>query len=114
MKGRLGSEGEVAKHSPLTQVQSAQDEDADEMSPESEDDGGSDIGSPEGERVMKSPELQDVDSPVLSGEEEFPDDEPDSPEMTAKKPVMVETGGGTAVLRDDDGGAPLDETSKHA
>lgn len=116
MKGRVGSHAETkeTRGSPLAKVQSAPSEDMDAAtSPESED-GGSEVGSPEGQRVMKSPELQDLDSPVLSGEEEFPDDESESPDLIAKKQVMVETGGGTVVLKDEDGGTPLTKGSKPA
>lgn len=114
MKGRMGSLAETrdTRSSPLVNVQSAPSEELDAVTTPDSEDGGSELGSPEEQRVMKSPELQDLDSPVLSGEEESPDDDPESPELTANRPAMVETSGGIAVLKDDDGGAPLNESSK--
>ena len=116
LKGKIGifSTENVNKGSPLARFRSAASDAVDSTgSAADSDDGASDdLGSPEGQRVMKSPELLDLDSPVLSGEEEFPDDDPDSPELSTKKPIVVETGGGTTLLRDDDGGAPLSEGAK--
>jgi hypothetical protein len=90
MKGRLGSQGSVTKHSPLTQVQSVTSEGIGApTSPDSDEEAASDVESPEGQRVMKSPELQDLESPVLSGDEEFPEDEPESPEQKAKEPAAL-------------------------
>lgn len=86
LKERLGSQVSTSKQSPLTQVQSLSSEDrATAASPDSEEEAASDLGSPEARRIMKSPELQDLDSPVLSGEEEFPDEETESPELNATR-----------------------------
>jgi len=116
LRGRVRTFGTetVNKGSPLAMVLSAQSDAVDSpgSAADSEDGGSEELGSPEELRVMKSPELQDLDSPVLSGEEEFPDDDPDSPELSTKKPIMIETGGGTALLREDEGGAPLTEGAK--
>jgi hypothetical protein len=87
MKGRFGSqsEGKEVKGSPLVKMQTAE---SDEVvnSPYSDNDVGSEEASPVDIRVMKSPELLDMETPTLSGEEEYPDDEePSSPEMAGKK-----------------------------
>lgn len=84
LKRRFGSqsEGKDMKGSPLAKMQSVQSDDT-VTSPDS--DVGSEEASPEGVRVMKSPELLNLESPVLSGEDEFPDDEePSSPEIAVK------------------------------
>ena len=87
MKGRFGSqsEGKDMKGSPLVKMQTAQSDDT-ITNPDSDNDVGSEEASPESIRVMKSPELMDLESPTLSGEDEYPDDvDPNSTEMVAKK-----------------------------
>jgi hypothetical protein len=60
----------AAKGSPLVRVESAQ---TDATSPDSE------LGESEGVRLMKSPEMQNLDSPELSGESAFGDDDAEGP-----------------------------------
>ncbi len=115
MKGRFGSqsEGKDAKGSPLVKMQTAQSDDT-VTSPDSDIDVGSEEASPEGIRVMKSPELIDLESPTLSGDDEYPDDdEPSSPETVAKKASIYMEG------KDDEhgrgslgGGTPLAKGDK--
>lgn len=69
----------VAKGSPLARVESAA---TDATSPESED----------GVRLMKSPDMQNLESPELSGESAFGDDDtegPSSPEPHLKSPSFI-------------------------
>ena len=115
MKGRLGShsEGKDVKGSPLVKMQTAQSDDT-VTSPDSDIDVGSEEASPECIRVMKSPQLMDLESPTLSGDDEYPDDdEPSSPEMAAKKTSIDMEG------KDDEhgrgslgGGTPLEPPAK--
>lgn len=101
MKRRFGSqsEGKDMKGSPLVKMQTTQSDDT-AASPDSDIDVGSEEASPESTRVMKSPELIDLESPTLSGEDEYPDDEePSSPEMATKKSSIDEHSriGGTSL-----------------
>jgi hypothetical protein len=69
----------AAKGSPLVRVESAA---TDATSPESED----------GVRLMKSPEMQNLESPELSGESAFGDDDtegPSSPETQPRAPSLI-------------------------
>ncbi|QDS75461.1 hypothetical protein FKW77_004220 [Venturia effusa] len=71
----------VAKGSPLVRVESAATEATSAVSPEDSEDGV---------RLMKSPDMQAVDSPELSGESAFGDDDtegPSSPEL--KIPSLI-------------------------
>lgn len=71
----------VAKGSPLVRVESAATEATSETSPDSED----------GVRLMKSPEMQALDSPELSGESAFGDDDtegPSSPQLKAPNLII--------------------------
>jgi len=63
----------ASKGSPLVRVESAQTEATDATSPES------DLGELEGVRLMKSPDMQNLESPELSGESAFGDDDGDGP-----------------------------------
>src|SRR5262249_2449579 len=108
------SEGKDVKGSPLVKMQTAQSDDAVTI-PDSDNDAGSEEASPVSIRVMKSPELLDLESPPLSGEDEFPDDdEPGSLETVGKK-VSIDTEGNEYEQGTDSlgGGTPLEPPVKN-
>lgn len=82
----------VAKGSPLVRVESAATDTTSDASPDSED----------GVRLMKSPEMQVLDSPELSGESAFGDDDTEGPSSPELKVPSLMARRATGELETDD------------
>jgi hypothetical protein len=83
-----------AKGSPLVKVESAKTDASEE---------GTEY-SPDGARLMKSPELQNLESPELSGESAFGDDDdfgPGSPDFPNRAPNIERGGSGVPINEND-------------
>jgi hypothetical protein len=85
----------AAKGSPLVKVESAKTDASEE---------GTEY-SPDGARLMKSPELQNLESPELSGESAFGDDDdvdaPGSPGFSHRAPNFEGGGSGVSIEQSD-------------
>jgi hypothetical protein len=84
-----------AKGSPLVKVESAKTDASEE---------GTEY-SPDGARLMKSPEMQNLESPELSGESAFGDDDdmeaPSSPGFSHRAPNFEDGGSGVSIDQSD-------------